>query len=232
MGQVEDVEEFISSLVLSYWGERKVPCLLSAIGLKARRQFPDFRPPKGDGILEFCRGISTVQIVIHPTIPQKIGLIPATVQVPADVSALFEHNDTQQPDIVYEDHFWRAFIGRPVSKRFVCLKNDGGFGVVESDKKPDLLECFEITPADLTTAAPDTPTADKAKITADRIDVWIKRNNLDRSIFEKRRVRDASRRHSNTALDRFIETVRILQVEDQKRISIPFDLIVKLKDSR
>ena len=232
MGQVEDVEEFISSLVLANWEERKAPYLLSAIGLKARRQFPDFRPPKGDGIREFCRGISTVQIVTHPTIPQKIGLIPATAQVPADVSALFEHHDAQQPATVYEDHFWKAFIGQPLSKRFVCLTNEGGFNVVESGTKPDAPECFEITPTDITTAALDTPTADKAKITADRIDLWIKRNSLDRSVFEKRRVREASRRHSNTALDRFIETVRILQIEDQKRISIPFDLIVKLNDLR
>lgn len=164
MGQVEDVEEFISSLVLSYWEERKAPYLLSAIGLKARRQFPDFRPPRGDGIREFCRGISTVQIVTHPTIPQKIGLIPATIQVPADVSSLFEHDDTQKPSIVYEDHFWRAFIDRSVSKRFVCLKNDGGFDVVESDTKPDFPDCFEITPTDLTAAAPDTPAAERQRL--------------------------------------------------------------------
>lgn len=232
MVQVEDVQEFISSLVLSYWNERKKPYLLSAIGLSARRRFPDFRTPKGNGIQEFCRGIPTVQIVTHPTIPQKIGLVPATVQVPADVSTLFEHDDAQQPGVVYEDHFWKAFIGQPISSRFICLTNEGGFNVIESDTKPDAPECFEITATDIATTKSDAPIADKAKNTADRIDVWIKRNNLDRSLFEKRRAREFNRRHADTALDRFIEAVRILQIEDQKRISIPVDLIIKLSSSR
>jgi hypothetical protein len=232
MGQVEDVEQFISSLVLSHWEEHNTPYLLSAIGLKARRQFPDFRPPQGDGMREFCRSISTVQIVTHPTIPQKIGLIPATVQVPADVSALFQHDKAPRASIVYDDRFWKAFIGQPASKRFVCLTSEGGFDVIEGGSSPNALECFEITPNDITVTAPDTSTADKAKITAERIADWIRRNKLDSSSFEKRRDRDYSRRHSNTALDRLIETIRILQIEDQKRISLPFDVIVKLNDSR
>lgn len=232
MDQVENVQEFISSLVLSYWEERKSPLLLSAIGLRARRQFPDFRLPKGDGIRDFCRGISTVQIVTHPTIPQKIGLIPATIQVPADVSILFGHSVDQQVSVVYQDNFWKAFIEKPVSKRFVCLTNEGGFNIIESDTMPGVLECFEITADDITSATPGTPIADKARITAGQIDDWIKRNGLERSIFEKRRVKESIRRHVDTALDRFIEAVRILQIEDQKRISIPVDLIVKLNDSR
>lgn len=228
----DEVEDAISSLVVKYWEEQQSPYLLSEIGTFTRREFPNFHLPSGFGMKEFCKNISTLQMVVHPRVPQKIGLIPATQAVPEDIATLFDATKPSTRSPVFVDSFWRAFIDPLKVKRFVCLDVDGGFQVVESESKPQSGVCHEIMAADISASATDAPISEKARLTAERIETWIGRNGLDSSVFERSRSSFLRERRSGGALIAFIDAVGVLSIDDQKRMSIPLDILVKLSEAR
>jgi hypothetical protein len=226
------VHEFIVRAVQSAWnathdGEHKA-MLLSALGSKLKSEFGDYSAEFPKGIKEFLRTWPLVQVVEHPEIKEKIGLVPAGERLPADVTVLFQkagarHSPTSI--ISYEQAFWNAFFKPIQSTRYVVLQDNGQVEILDDAAQiPD--GSYEITKDDVFTPDPATPMEEKVAATREKIDSWLARNSLDRSqFFRKHATKPAS---SPARLDSLKHAFEKISDADRSRVLIPLDILLKI----
>jgi hypothetical protein len=262
MAEREEVREFIAKLVQEHWTGTGQAKLLSQVGPKIWAAFPDGRFLMPKGLLRFLQGWATVQVIRHPQIPEKIGLVPLGVILPSDTSTLFSesqmpvgplqpdqstpvnHSGTPQeneksgvPHRSYLPDFWRAFHVPIEGRRFVVFpaSNDGRPQIVDLPAgAPPEEKHYEITQADVTSSVGMLP--DRVKATAQRIQNWLDRNELQADPFlsvattKPGSLRSLTKRSAEpfTQDHRIAHAFSKLDSSDLARISVPLDIVLKL----
>ncbi|MEH2484361.1 hypothetical protein [Bradyrhizobium sp. AZCC 2230] len=262
MAEREEVREFIAKLVQEHWTGTGKAKLLSQVGPKIWAAFPDSRFLMPKGLLRFLQGWATVQIIRHPQIPEKIGLVPLGVTLPSETSTLFSESQMPvgplQPDQLtlanhagaqqenerralprrsYLPEFWRAFHVPIEGQRFVTFPASNGgrpqivdlpAGTAPEDKH------YEITQADVSSSV--GMLSDRVKATAQRIQNWLDRNELQADPFLSIATTKPSSLRSLTkhSSEPFTQDHRIahafskLDPSDLARINVPLDIVLKL----
>lgn len=226
------VHDFIVRAVRSAWGDtndgpHKV-ILLSTLGTKLKNEFGDYSADFPNGIKEFLRTWPLVQMVQHPEISEKIGLIPAGEPLPKDIASLFqkagETHATNFP-ISYDQDFWNAFFKPIQSTRHVVIGGNGQFQILD-DTAQVPQGAYEITKSDILAPDQSMSMAEKVAGTRNRINDWLAKNSLDSSQF--------LRKHFTKTVvtqDRLISLKHAFEKvsdEDRARILIPLDIILKI----
>lgn len=223
------IEAFIIKTVESYWNDHQRAYLLSSLGTLLKREFDDTAIFFPKGVKDFLREWPLVQLVQHPEINEKTGLIPANVPVPKDIPALFIKGKFVSPKelhVSYVQHFWNAFF-QPLEKaRYVSVAKDGSFDITENEPDSEK-QNYEITAADIVPDDPSIPMQDKVSATRDKIKSWLSRNSLDATQFARNISRKGERLPTNN-MEMLKQVFSKLSQHDQSRISIPVDIILKL----
>jgi hypothetical protein len=226
------VHDFIVSAVQSAWndapdGARKA-MLLSALGTKLKNEFGDYSADFPKGIKEFLRTWPLVQMVQHPVIKEKIGLVPAGEPLPKDVASLFQNAGERQaspPTISYDQDFWNAFYKPIQSTRHVVIGDNGQIQVLnDAASAPE--GSYEITKNDIVNPEQAMSMAEKVAATRERINKWLEKNSLDASQFlRKHVVRTTGHQDRLSSLKHAFEKI---SDSDRSRVLIPLDIILKI----
>lgn len=226
------MHDFIVSAVQSAWNETHdgahKAMLLSALGSRLKREFGDYSAEFPKGIKEFLRTWPLVQVIQHPEIKEKIGLVPAGEPLPADLTTLFQKAGARHPSpsmISYEQEFWNAFFKPIQSTRYVVIEDNGQVQILD-DAVQIPKGSYEITKDDLFIPNPAMPMDEKVAATREKIDVWLARNTLDRSQFFRRHPTKSS--SSPARLDSLKHAFEKIPDEDRSRILIPLDILLKI----
>jgi hypothetical protein len=226
------MHEFIVGAVQSAWddpqGGPHKAMLLSALGTKLKNEFGDYSADFPKGIKEFLRTWPLVQMVQHPNIKEKIGLIPAGKPLPKDLASLFpkagERHGSSVP-ISYDQDFWNAFFKPIQSTRYVVLGDNQPLQIL-NDAAEAPPGAYEITKSDILAPDHTMPIAEKVVATGERINKWLEKNSLDASQFFRRHVaRTIFPQDRLTSLKYAFENI---SDEDRSRIYIPLDIMLKI----
>ena len=226
------VHGFIVGAVRSTWddspGSPNKAMLLSALGTKLKNEFGDYSAEFPKGIKEFLRTWPLVQMVQHPDIKEKIGLIPVGEPLPKDVAGLFpkagERHSSSMP-ISYNQDFWNAFF-RPIrSTRYVVVGENQPLQIL-NDAAEAPPGAYEITKSDILPPDQNMPITEKVVATGEQINKWLEKNSLDASIFARNEF--TIRMVPQDRLNSLKYVFEKISDEDRSRIFIQLDIILKI----
>ncbi len=222
------VAERIKEYVLQHWAESRNALLLSKIGARLRQDEPHSVEIIGKSLRLFIDAIPEIAVIQHPNIRERVGAIPADVvglHPPEELLAQSAPG-TARPSLRRD--FWEAFY-RPINgRRFVLLhKNDvGGFSIDDFDAPPQTSEIsVEILASDLISVSREINRTDAIW---EKIRAWCQRNNLKIDLFVLKSHTPSSSFQSSKSSTLLLKAIENLSVEDQKRISIPLDILIKI----
>lgn len=226
------VHDFIVGAVRLAWddtndGPHKA-MLLSALGTKLKNEFGDYSADFPKGIKEFLRTWPLVQMVQHPEINEKIGLIPAGEPLPKDLASLFQRAGERHAStfpISYDQDFWNAFFKPIQSTRHVVIGENGQLQILD-DTPHAQGGAYEITKNDIVAPDQAMPMAEKVAATRERINNWLAKNSLDASQFLRKHVARAT--GSQDRLISLKHAFEKISDGDRARILIPLDIILKI----
>lgn len=226
------VYDSIVSAVNSAWNDDSEnshkAVLLSSLGKKLKDEFGDYSAHFPKGIKEFLRTWPLVQLVQHPEIKEKIGLIPAGEPLPKDIASLFQKaGERRAPTypISYDQDFWNAFFKPIRSTRHVVFDEYGRLKVLD-DAQCAPSGAYEIEKSDLLPSDQATPVTQKVALTHEQINKWLVKNSLDASQFARKHVtRSAEHQDRLASLKHAFEKI---SDADKARILIPLDVILKI----
>jgi hypothetical protein len=186
-----------------------------------------------DGLQSFILTNNIAQIVSHPDNPVKVGAIPLDVRIPADETELFVPRKGPRRSINLVTEFWNAFHSPVAGRRFVIIAPDTRHGFIIKDLssgEPPEGKCYEIGVEDL--ALNDgSQVSDLVRRKWQKIHAWILRNGLDISTFSVRGNPLGSPEPANISNHphrRDLGMFSNLEQQDQARILVPLDIIIKL----
>jgi hypothetical protein len=233
--ELDDLSAYLKDLVDSYWNSNRAALLLADLGTKIRREHPEYVGSLTEGLNKYIVRTGVAKAVRHPTLDQKVGLVPIDLPLPEDLSELFRPRSKPKHPKLLRD-FWIAFQSPVRETRFVVIKKDNRIEVRDSFSRSEGEDAHEILKSDVVTSFYPTP-QDKTKATWEKIESWIKREGLDLSLFEEASQPMSSHSHSPRA-EQAVHSGNWLQVfsrldqQDLSRISIPLDIVAKLLSSR
>jgi hypothetical protein len=121
-GDISDLDRIrqrIAELVEQNWEATNHPLLLSVLGARLRREFPDSPELLKNSLKSLLTAWPVAQLVTHPTIPEKTGLVPLGVAIPENTAELFRPKQSHLTHPIYFRPFWRAFHTPLIARRFV-----------------------------------------------------------------------------------------------------------------
>ena len=230
---VDDLQQSIIEMVNQHWDENKSIMFLTELGVQIRKFFPNSNQLMPDGLRSFILENNVAQIVSHPDTPVKVGAIPLGVHIPADVTALFAPRKGPRRSVNLVTEFWNAFHLPLVGRRFVTIAPDTQHGFIIqnlSTGEPAEEKWYEIGLEDL--ALNDgSAVSDLVRRKWQKINAWISRHGLDIHAFS---VRESALRDPQSSTitghlrHRDIGVFSQLEQQDQARILIPLDILIKL----
>lgn len=224
--ELSDVDRQIVHWVRERWKENKTPLLLSELGNMEQGNIGAHAKEKAQNLKSYLRNylVEYIQIVSHPDKASVVGVIPAEVKDFSIVNfdRLTTSGDGLSPSDTprYRAAFWAAFK-KPIDaskRRYLRLIPPTDFQDMELEEAPDgFIEIEHKYIADV-----NMETMEIMK----RIEEWIKINKFDKAQFLWTHKRKDSTLPSYNLLDRFLLA---LDPEDLKRVSMPLDIIKKMR---
>jgi len=156
------------------------------------------------------------------------------VTIPNNVTDLFftkSSKELVERRPIYKNEFWRAFITPIDDQRYIIINADETFIVSSEKLQSDSNQAYEIKKGDLPIFPVGSAIPAKAEETHKSIESWITRNGLEKEIFLKH-SRPSMKRSAENRLMSLSEVFGDLSIEDQSRISIPLDILLKLISKR
>jgi hypothetical protein len=235
-GTLDDrVRAWIIKTTKEYWDARKSAFLLSELGGRLKRELPDSANLPA-GLRRFLELRPIVQIVAHPEVAEKIGVVPLDVAVPRDIKELFPVSRQPRDSATFYPEFWRAFfLPFGAKKRFVVMPSatQPRVRVADTDVIPAGETAYEILPSDLATPPIDAPASDKAKATFAKIRAWLERNGLPEEPFVLHPAEKPTRPFpTQDTRSSWSSALAHLDYSDQSRIFIPLDVVIKLLEGK
>ena len=224
--ELSDIDRQIVYRVRERWKENKTPLLLSELGNMEKGSIGRHAKEKAQNLGSYLRNYLAefVRVVGHPDKASVIGVVPAEAE---DFSIdAFDRLATSAGSLSspgtprYHAAFWAAFR-KPLDipkRRYLSLEPPTHFRDMELEETPDGF--IEIEPRYIADA--DMETIEIVK----HIEEWIELNKLDESQFLWAHKKKDSTLPPNSLLDRFLFA---LDPEDLKRVSMPLDVIKKLR---
>ncbi len=242
--EIEQLRESIAKSVSAHWTATGKAMLLSALGAQLRSSFPNAPSIMPNGLRAFLSSWPTVHVVGHPDIPEKIGAVPLSVQIPEDHREIFgerppwmpvayRQSRLETPHPHYAPEFWRAFHTPVVGRRFVIppTPENPNLRIVERNDGSDEPGGCEVLPSDVTLLPPQAPLYEKVQATSQKITDWLKRYGVSPQLFVSR-VPETSSRSIDLRADVGRHSVAValakLEPSDQARILVPLDIVAKL----
>jgi hypothetical protein len=222
----EKLRSFIQNTVSLYWEKNKSAYLLSALGVHLRRELPAESGTLEKGLRRFLLDWPIVQIVDHPIVKEKIGVVPLYVRLPDNTADIFPETSSVSaiaPRFRFLPEFWRAFHTPIDGRRYVVLPvGNDPVRIIETQNGSGIAG-KEILSRDLAEWTDITPHSERIKLISEKIQSWLDRNGLDKSTF----VATPTRTQVSFAL-----ALESLSADDQARISIPLDIVMKIFHER
>ena len=239
---MDDAEEIatktkqaIQDFVNDHWNQCESASYFSSIGIHLRRTIPESRTALPNGLGDFLRQNPVVRVVQFPGIPQKIGAVPLSVELPGDIRELFSHRTSTSPysnRSHYLQEFWDAFI-RPIddSVRSIVVDKENRITVHEGRVQNCSGTLYTIEPQDLPRNVPNSSIAEKVSATHSAIDAWFQKHSVDPNTFRRAKLRKRSFAADNN-LGQFLSAIEALPKEDLARIKMPLDILTKLASQK
>lgn len=234
----ERTKKFVVNAVQDFWDQHQKVCMLSKLGYDLKNSIPDSKKVIGEGLRDYLRQNSLVNVVQFPNVDQKIGAVPLSIDVPDDPTELFKTKydaEVAPKKPIFEQQFWNGFIRRIDNDKVrVVTPNDIGTVHIEdivavgftTEPGSYIIEEKDLSPVDL--AKSDT---EKAATTHEKITSWLVLNRLSHEPFLKK-TNYANSKDRNDRLSLLLGAFKGLPDSDLARIKIPLDILSKLASSK
>jgi len=226
---VEDsIRDTLINLVENNWNQTEQFILMSKIGVLLKRAVPSYQDHIKDGIKEYLRLNPIVKVVSHPNIPEKIGLAPLSANLSGNVEEYFNKKNSPKTynNPIYQQVFWDAFINKIPDRRFIYIDTSGDVVSIDSHSEPNDTQSYEILKSDLSIEDKFDDGSDKIERLHSKISDWLTRNKLTAQPFLKQKKYVPTINSKNLFLIR--DLIQTLSTEEQSRIYIPLDILIKL----
>ena len=219
----------IVQLVEAHWTEHKKPLLLSDLGSLENGAIGKVAKETSGSLKAYLQDhlSDRVTVVQHSSKLAVIGALPAGAEIDEDLSIddLFfvSQKQTVQSVARYHPAVWAAFRKPLANDKLRYVSRDGvlHFVDVTTESAP---EGFVKLDGELIDAGDGDP-----RLIESRILQWIDQNGLDVTRFLLKRTASGSKFPSNDLLS---EVLTSLEVEDLRRISMPLDIVQKLRSKQ
>ena len=223
--QSSDLNNRILSLVGEYWEENERPLLLSRLGNQDNGDIAKCAKQKSGGLAMYLRQELTnhVRVIQHGSRPTIIGVIPTSVKIrDNEIDELLDKTGSQFVNVATRFHpaFWEAFR-KPLSasqKRYMSIREPFYFQDAAPENRPD---GFVEVAAEYILGPDSDPTEVHRKVRD-----WLSANQIEEARFFSKAEAKEKRLSSNNLLDKLLLA---LEPEDLKRISMPLDIVNKLR---
>ena len=223
--QPSDLDGRIVDLVQEHWGKHGMPLLLSLLGSEEGGEIGRLAKQEAGGLGAYLRHRLTARVrVIHDSTNTVAGAIPVDAEVDANAGfdRLLEktHSRSSGASPRFHAAFWAAFR-KPLDEskgRYTSIRAPFRFVDVSSEERPDGFR--EI--AREYVVGPDAEAMEVQQKAQD----WLAANGLDPDRFLWKDKADVARLPSDDLLGRLLLS---LEPDELKRISMPLDIVSKLR---
>ncbi len=221
-----DLTGEITELVTKHWNDHNAPILLSQLG---QGEIGSRAKKEAGSLIAFVqtRMAGKLHVIRHSAVAQVVGVLPAEVAIePGSEDALLDRtrSNARPEEQRFHPAFWAAFL-KPLdssAKRFLWRDPTRFRDVVGEGAVPDRDQAIEIHRKYIIEDA--EPEAVRA-----RIQQWQEANDTEVAPFLARPGKRDEGLPADDILGRMLE---VLEVEDLRRLSMPMDIVNKLRRHR
>ena len=224
---MNDLEYRVIELTQQEWTDRGVPLLLSRLGACDNGDIARLAKERSNNLEAYLRSylVNRVQVVRHSARHQLVGVLPVDVDVDSGADALLEKTQSTSKDEArrYHPAFWAAFR-KPLDeskRRYVSIQEPIRFVDSSETDPPDAH--YEIAREYI--ADPDFDPEQVQK----KVQQWLTDKGIRHLAYSLMPRPRPENMRSGDLLDRLLHS---LEPEDLKRISMPLDVIRKLRRQR
>lgn len=226
MNVAPSIDDRVEELVRQHWNEQHIPMLLSALGSLDGGHISRWAKLEHGGLRSFVEQSmpGKLRVVEHSYKQAVVGVVPRTAETEEieDWDPLLENTRTSLARPRLQPAFWAAFR-KPLeegAERYVVLGDRGArFVDVSVEHRPAggvRVPRESIVGLDAS-----------AEETHERVEGWIKENDLDIELFrDSVRIRDSQELPAQDLLGKLIGA---LDAEDLRKISMPMEVVAKLR---
>lgn len=224
----DDLNDRIIELVEQHWQEHEMPLLLSRLGGHDRGEIARLARQRANSLGAYLRqGLADrVRLIQHSERPVLIGVLPMAAEVDGDVDGWLESAQGKSAGGAprYHPAFWAAFR-KPLDEmknRYISTTPPIRFQDTYPEDRPEGF--VEIAPEYIAGAEMDA-----AAVLANAQD-WLEDNALQNTSFLAPSPSSApSHPHHHQGGDLLERLVRALDANELKRVSLPLDIVMKLR---
>lgn len=223
---LQELDQRIISLVQQSWADHQVPLLLSRLGAQDGGEIARLAKQESFSLAGYLRDrlADDVRVIQHSSKPVVVGAVPADVDgEPGDFDAWLERTHGQSVGMPPRFHpaFWAAFrVPLDENKRrYMSLVPPLRFVDAYPEDRPEGDNYAEI---EWEYVDSDVEPSEVQQ----NVDDWLEANGLDAIPFLASNKPSGARSSSDDLLGRLLA---VLDPEDQKRVSLPLDIVAKLR---
>ena len=220
------IDRQIVDLVQEHWKAHGTPLLLSQLGSRIRREDAAVIKNESDNLATYLRDrlADRVEVIQSSQNPTIIAAIPANVRKDSNIDVDAMLSGTQRRLVLPRFHpaFWAAFVKEPVpqTRRYVSVGPPPRFQELFGDTTPSDVDATEVVREYIVGADDDIAAVHSS------IKRWLIANSLDESLF----LADGESRNKQLPSDDLLGRLIVaLTPEELKRMSIPLDIVSKLR---
>lgn len=215
--QRDAFRERIVALVSQWWEDHGTAMLLSRLGTEDGGEVAKEARRQAGSLAGYLTRLDDRVRLVRPTFdPLRCGVVPASVG-DVDVDHLFEQTKASPAALQFQRAFWTAFRA-PIEdqkRRFIRVEQPVRFMDLEGDGVAGWLE----VPREYVAGAEDDNS-----LVQENAKRWLRDNELPERDYLQHG--GANRRHCGNLLDRVLDA---LEPDDRRRITMPLDIIYKLR---
>ena len=224
--ELSDLDAKIVNLVNRCWEERQMPLLLSRLGGQDNGEIASGAKRQAGSLIAYLRQrlVNDVQVIQHSTKPPVVGAIPAGVDagVNGDFDALLDRTRGQSEEATprFQPAFWAAFR-KPLDeskRRYMSVQAPLHFRDAIPEERPDGF--IEVEREYV--IGPDAEMMEVQQ----KMQAWLANNKLEPSSFLLKGKTGTTHLPSDDLLGRLLLA---LEPDDLKRVSMPLDIVGKLR---
>ena len=225
--QPEDIDSQITDLVEQHWQEHQTPLLLSRLGNQVSSENALLAKAQGGGLGNYVRHrlAERVRVIRHSVNSTITGVVPASMapETVEEINALLEKTRRGSSATKHRFHpaFWAAFR-KPLNesnRRYISIEEPIRFQEFSEESHPSGF--VEVSKNYISDLAMDDDQ------TLQNVENWLTKNNLQKDIYLIDSKSKPDPDHPRNFLDRLLFS---LEPEELSRISIPLDIILKLRN--
>ena len=225
---LQELDERIIELVQQSWDDNGTPLLLSRLGAQDGGEIARLAKQEAFSLAAYLRDrlADDVLVIQHSTKPVVVGAVPADVEgEPADFDTWLERTHGQSVGMPPRFHpaFWAAFRV-PLDdekRRYMSIVPPLRFIDAYPEDRPEGDNYAEIESEFINSDV------EPSEVQVN-LDDWLDANGLEAAPFLAANKPGGGRSSSDDLLGRLLGA---LDYEDQKRVSLPLDIVAKLRRS-